>query len=84
MPKSIELKKTLKKHNIEFIYLGLNDVKENWKKAIETDGISDSQHYFIENGNVSQIIDDLGIKKDFQTLVFYVDDPNAFKHYIER
>lgn len=62
MPKSVELKKTLKKHNIEFIYLGLNDVKGNWKEAIETDGISDSQHYFIENGNVSQIIDDLGIK----------------------
>jgi hypothetical protein len=25
-----------------------------------------------------------GIKKDFQSLVFYVDDPNALKHYIER
>lgn len=25
-----------------------------------------------------------GIKNDFQALVFYVDDPNVFKHYTER
>jgi len=62
MPESNKLKKEFKDENIEFIYLSLNDKKENWKKAIEVDGISNSQNYFIENGNVSQVIEDLGVK----------------------
>ncbi|MCQ0112605.1 TlpA family protein disulfide reductase [Zhouia sp. CL16] len=62
MPESNKLKKELKEKNIEFIYLSLNDKKENWKKAIEVDGISSSQNYFIENGNVSKVIEDLGVK----------------------
>ncbi len=62
MPESKKLKKDLKDENIEFIYLSLNDKKENWKKAIEVDEISSSQNYFIENGNVSKVIEDLGIK----------------------
>lgn len=62
MPESNKLKKEFKDENIEFIYLSLNDKKENWKKAIEVDGISGSQNYFIENGNVSQVIEDLGVK----------------------
>ncbi|MDO5969774.1 TlpA disulfide reductase family protein [Flavivirga aquimarina] len=62
MPESNKLKKELEKENIEFIYLSLNDKKENWKKAIESDGIADSQNYFIENGNVSKVIEKLGIK----------------------
>lgn len=62
MPESNKLKKELEKENIEFIYLSLNDKKENWKKAIRSDGISTSQNYFIENGNVSKVIEELGIK----------------------
>jgi thiol-disulfide isomerase/thioredoxin len=62
MPESNKLKKEFNKENIEFIYLSLNDKKENWKKAIEVDGISGSQNYFIENGNVSKVIEDLGVK----------------------
>lgn len=62
MPESNKLKKEFKEENIEFIYLSLNDKKENWKKAIEVDGILGSQNYFIENGNVSKVIEDLGVK----------------------
>lgn len=62
MPKSVKLKKEFEKENIEFIYLSLNDKKENWKLAMEFDGISKNQNYFIENGNVSKVIEDLGIK----------------------
>lgn len=62
MPESNKLKRELKNENIEFIYLALNDRKENWEKAIEVDGISSSQNYFIENGNVSKVVEDLGIK----------------------
>ena len=62
MPESNKLKEEFKGKNVEFIYLSLNDKKENWKKAIEVAGISSSQNYFIENGNVSKVIEDLGIK----------------------
>jgi thiol-disulfide isomerase/thioredoxin len=62
MPKSLALKRELEKENIEFIYLSLNDKKEKWKSAIESDGISKSSNYFIENGNTSKVIEDLGIK----------------------
>lgn len=74
MPESNKLKKELKKGNIEFIYLSLNDKKENWKKAIKIDSISDSQNYFIENGNVSKLIEDLGIKTIPHYLIY---NPNG-------
>lgn len=62
MPESIKLKKEFKNKNVEFIYISLNDKKENWKKAIISDSISNSQNYFTENGNLSRVIEDLGIK----------------------
>lgn len=62
MPESNKLKKEFKNETIEFIYIGLNDKKANWKKAIKSDSISKSQNYFVENGNVSKVIEDLGIK----------------------
>lgn len=62
MPESNKLKKEFKGKNIEFIYLSLNDKKEKWKKAIELDKISDSQNYFIENGNTSKVIEDLLVR----------------------
>ena len=74
MPKSVILKKELEKENIEFIYLSLNDKKENWKLAMESDGISKSQNYFIENGNVSKVIEDLGIKTIPHFLIY---NPNG-------
>lgn len=74
MPESKKLKKEFEKENIEFIYLSLNDKKENWKKAVELDEISDSQNYFIENGNVSQVIEDLGIKTIPHYLIY---NPNG-------
>ena len=73
MPESNKLKKELNKENIEFIYLSLNDKKENWKKAVELDGISSSQNYFIENGNVSKVIEDLGIKTIPHCLIYNPD-----------
>ena len=42
--------------------MGINNTKETWKKAIATDSLSESQHYFVENGNVSKVVEDLGIK----------------------
>jgi thiol-disulfide isomerase/thioredoxin len=74
MPKSVILKKEFEKENIEFIYLSLNDKKENWKLAMESDGISKSQNYFIENGNVSKVIEDLGIKTIPHFLIY---NPNG-------
>ncbi|MFY0630624.1 MAG: TlpA family protein disulfide reductase [Flavobacteriaceae bacterium] len=62
MPASRKLKKELENDNLTFIYLALNDKKENWKKAIIKDSIQDAQHYFIENGNTSIVIEDLFIK----------------------
>ncbi|MCX2680498.1 TlpA disulfide reductase family protein [Galbibacter sp. EGI 63066] len=74
MPESNKLKKEFKNENIEFIYMSLNDKKENWKKAIEYDGILKSQNYFIENGNVSKVIEDLGIKTIPHYLIY---NPNG-------
>lgn len=62
MPASRKLKKDLKNKEIEFIYFSLNDKKEKWKQAIIADSIQEAQHYFIENGNTSKIIEDLNIK----------------------
>ena len=62
MPASVALKKSLANKNIEFIYISSYDKKNNWKKAMEADGIGKSQNYFIENGNVSKVIEDLGIE----------------------
>jgi len=61
MPESRKLKEFFKNTNIEFIYLSLNDNKENWKKAIIKDSIKIKQHYFIENGNTSKMIEELNI-----------------------
>lgn len=62
MPVSRALQQDLEEENIEFIYLSLGDKKEPWQKAIQSFGISECQNYFIENGNVSTVIEDLGIK----------------------
>ena len=74
MPESNKLKKELKKESIEFIYLSLNDKKDNWKEAIEFVEISDSQNYFIENGNTSRVIEELGIKTIPHYLIY---NPNG-------
>lgn len=74
MPKSVKLKKELENKNIEFIYLGLNDRKEKWKSAIEAEGISKSQNYFIENGNTSKVIENLYIKTIPHYLIY---NPNG-------
>jgi thiol-disulfide isomerase/thioredoxin len=62
MPYSRKLKEAFKENNVAFIYVALNDKKENWKKAIHADSIQQAQHYFIENSNTSKVIEDLFIK----------------------
>lgn len=62
MPASIELKKSFEGKNIDFIYISSYDQKENWRNAIKKFGIGDSQHYFIENGNVSKVIEKLQVE----------------------
>lgn len=62
MPDSRKLKEEFKNSNVSFIYFALNDKKENWKKAIINDSIQQAQHYFIENGNTSKVIEELFIK----------------------
>ena len=74
MPESNKLKKIFKNKNIEFIYMSLNDKKENWKKAIKSDSILKSQNYFVENGNLSKIIEDLNIKTIPHYLIY---NPNG-------
>ncbi|WP_243835762.1 TlpA family protein disulfide reductase [Gelidibacter sediminis] len=74
MPESKKLIKEFKEDNIEFIYISLNDQKENWKKAIESEGIWNSQNYFAENGNVSMVMEHLGIKTIPHHLIY---NPNG-------
>ncbi|MDF0715564.1 TlpA disulfide reductase family protein [Muricauda sp. 334s03] len=83
MPESKILKSELEKENIEFVYLSVNDKKEKWKKAIEHHEISDSQNYFIENGNTSMVIEDLGIKTIPHYLI-YNDEGDLVNGYAKR
>lgn len=74
MPESNKLNNEFKDEIIEFIYIGLNDKKINWKKAIKLDSLSHSQNYFVENANVSKVIEDLGIKTIPHYLIY---NPNG-------
>lgn len=62
MPESVKLKQALKNENLKFIYLSLNDKKENWKQAVKSYKLSSSDNYFIENGLISKVIEDLGVE----------------------
>jgi thiol-disulfide isomerase/thioredoxin len=70
MPSSLKLKDELKNYNLEFVYLSLNDKRENWLKALKADNISATHNYFIENGKLSRVIDDLGIQTIPRYLIF--------------
>jgi len=61
MPASKKLQKEFLDKNIAFIYLSLNDQKDDWKNAIKKDAIQEGQHYFVENGNTSKVVEDLNI-----------------------
>ena len=74
LPVSINLQNELKEYDIEFVYLSLNDNKENWSRTIEKFGISKNECLFIENGNVSKVIEDLGIKSIPHYLIY---DPSG-------
>lgn len=73
MPESRKLKKELENKEVEFIYLSLNDIRENWEKAIIKDSIGNAQHYFIENGNTSKVIEDLGVETIPHYLIYNPD-----------
>lgn len=74
MPASKKLKMELEKENVEFIYMALNDQRDNWIESMEADGISDGQNYFVENGIASKVIEELGIN----TIPHYrIYDPNG-------
>jgi thiol-disulfide isomerase/thioredoxin len=62
MPESRKLKKSFENLEVEIIYLSLNDQRENWINAIIKDSIQNAQHYFIENGNTSNVIEELNIE----------------------
>lgn len=70
MPSSQKLKDELKNYNLEFVYLSLNDIRDNWLKAVKADDISSTHNYFIENGKTSRVIDDLGIQTIPHFLIF--------------
>ncbi len=70
MPDALKLKEALKDKNIAFLYLSLNDNKDVWKKAMEVGGIISTQSYFIENGNTSKVIEDLGINSIPHYLIY--------------
>ena len=74
MPASKKLKVELEKENVEFIYIALNDQRDNWIKAMEADGISNGQNYMVENGIVSKVLEELGIKTIPHYLIY---DPNG-------
>jgi len=62
MPATDKLKTALEKENIEYVYLSLNDKKDNWQQAVKADDMPQNLNYFIENGNVSQVVEDLGVR----------------------
>ena len=62
MPAARQLKKDLGNTEVTFIYLALNDQKENWEKAIVKDSIGNAIHYFIVNGNTSAVLEDLDVE----------------------
>ena len=61
MPNSRKMHDWFKNEDVIFIYLALNDKRENWKQAIISDSIQFGDHYFIENGTTSKVLEDLGI-----------------------
>ena len=74
MPASVAMKKSLATKNVEFIYISSYDKKELWRNAMDKDGILDSQNYFMENGNVSKVIEELGIETIPHYLIY---NPNG-------
>lgn len=64
MPASLKLRKELANENVVFVYLSLNDKKENWVKASVKDSISDYQHsYFISNSRTTEFTQDHDIQR---------------------
>lgn len=74
MPETHKLKDAFKNEPVEFIYVSLNDKKDHWKKAVNTHHLSENQNYFVENGNVSKVVEDLGIKTIPHYLIY---NPNG-------
>jgi len=74
MPASVTMKKRLANKNVEFIYISSYDKKELWRNAMDKNGILDSQNYFMENGNVSKVIEELGIETIPHYLIY---NPNG-------
>ena len=62
MPAAKKLHTELENENVTFIYLSLHDKKDKWKSAIASFQIEDQQQYFIENSNLSKVIEELGVK----------------------
>lgn len=62
IPEAKKLQEEFKDENIAFLYFSLNDNKEKWKATLQANKMVNRQSYFIENGNVSKVIEDLGIR----------------------
>lgn len=58
------LREEYKNENIVFLYLALNDKKEEWEKVSEIEDLSNNANNFlITNSRTSSLIDDLNIKR---------------------
>lgn len=83
MPESKRLRDELKSENVEFVFISLNDNNSNWKKASNSLGILIHQNYFTLNGNVSMVIENLGITSIPHYLI-YDPEGNLVNGYAKR
>ena len=73
IPESKKLQEELKDEPITFLYFSLNDNKEKWKATLQANELVNNQNYFIENGNASQVIEELGIRNIPHYLIYNPD-----------
>ena len=83
MPESKRLRDKLKSETIEFVFISLNDNKDKWEKASNSLGVLIHQNYFTLNGNVSKVIEDLGITSIPHYLI-YDPEGNLVNGYAKR
>ena len=63
MKPSIELRDNFKDKDVVFLYLAYNDTDNNWKRAIEEEGLSKIKtNYFILNSKNSILLESIGLE----------------------
>ncbi|MCB0685927.1 MAG: TlpA family protein disulfide reductase [Saprospiraceae bacterium] len=81
IPSSRKLYRELQENNIEFIFLALNDKRDQWLHVIASDSLNFGRHYLVENSSTSTVLETLSISTLPHYLVYNPDgqliDSNA-------